>query len=147
MRPLTAMEKAASERGRYRRGDPALVDDFHQPSANWRPSRRARARIWDWLRSRGCASPRSPMSGSRRRGCGASLPRSVPSKTCASSHLLWVPSTGVSRRVAPSQAPRTMQRRRCSATCGGERHRRGTVSSWGLSSCPSSASGRLERRR
>ena len=47
MRLPKEMEKAASERGRCKHGAPAPVSGIDQPSANWRLSRRGRARIWE----------------------------------------------------------------------------------------------------
>ena len=97
MRQPKAMEKEASKRERCRHGAPAPVRGIGQPSVNWRPSRRGRARIWEWLKSWQCAFPKSPTKANRRRGCGEFSPRSAPLKTCASSRPLSVPSTGVSR--------------------------------------------------
>ena len=44
-------------------------------------------------------------------------------------------------------ARRTTRPRRCSATCGSRRHRRGTAPFWPSSSCPGSASGESVSRR
>ena len=113
---------------------------LHVDGCEFRPN-------WEWPRLWQYASPRSQMKASQCRGCRASSLRSLPSKTCASSHPLWAPSTDASRQEVPSQGRRTMRPRRCSATCGSGRHRRGTAPLWPSSSCPGSASGESVSRR